>query len=166
MYLYLVRHAIAVERDAPGVTTDAERALTPEGRIRMRRNVNGLKRLKVSIDEIWTSPLVRARQTAEVLAEGYALNTAIQEEAALEPGGEVATLVQRLCERPLSSRIALVGHEPYLGELATYLLTGLWTGSIRFKKGGVACIKLDCLDPPIRGELRWLLAPRQLKSIR
>src|SRR5690349_20137533 len=105
MYLYLIRHAIAVERDAPGITNDTERALTPEGRNRMRRNVRGLLRLKAKIDAIWTSPLIRARQTAEIVAEAYALSTAIQEEPALEPGGEMAMLVQRLCEKPVSSRI-------------------------------------------------------------
>lgn len=166
MLLYLIRHGIAVPGNTPGVTTDAERELTVQGRTRMRRNVEALRRLEVELDEIWTSPLVRARQTAEIVAETYSLGTTIREEHALEPGGEFTTLLQQLCEKPKSSRIALVGHEPYLGELATYLLTGLRTGAIRLKKGGVACIETECLDSPIRGELLWLLTPGQMKRVR
>ena len=69
MLLYLVRHAIAIPRGAPGISSDASRELTPEGIRRMRQNARALVQLDVVIEEVWTSPLIRARQTADLLAE-------------------------------------------------------------------------------------------------
>jgi phosphohistidine phosphatase len=163
MRLYLVRHAIAVPRGAPGVLDDRSRELTPAGVKKMRRNVAGLARLAVEIDEIWTSPLVRARQTADLLAEGLHLATHPRVVKGLEPGGDINILTQKLAQHADRAGVALVGHEPDLGELATYLLTGARQPGIRFGKGAVACVEVDDLKPPLRGRLRWLLTSKQMK---
>jgi len=164
--LYLVRHAIAVPHEALGAVNDAGRPLTRDGIKKMRRIARSLQRLGVQLAQIWTSPLTRARQTAELLAEPFALSTAIREEPALEPGGSFDNLISLLKEHQNLPAIALVGHEPYLGELATYLLSGVRSGSVSFKKGGVACIEMGDLEPPARGQLLWLLTPGQIRRLK
>src|SRR5262245_2985211 len=79
MNLYLMRHGIAVTADQPGVESDGERALTPKGIKRMRRAVRGLRRLGISFDAILTSPLVRARQTAEIVADTHGMDDHLEE---------------------------------------------------------------------------------------
>ncbi len=166
MLVYLVRHAIAVPRDSVAGLDDASRPLTDKGIDRMRRSVRGLDKLNVSIEEIWTSPLLRARQTADILAESRHFNGHSKTVNALAPGGDLNLLVRDLRQAGRTTSIALVGHEPDMGELATLLLTGLTASVIPFKKGGVACIEIDDLSPPIRGELLWLLTPKQMRSIK
>lgn len=179
MFIYIVRHAIAVDRGSPGIALDAERALTPKGIEKMVRHVTALVKLGVTVDEIWTSPLVRAVQTAELLAEGLSLpdpdassdardapgatgGVPVREVDDLAPGGDPAALCEQIVREGPFTGLALVGHEPDLGELATWLLTGTPFGALRFKKGGVACIEVDTPGSPLRGELRWLLTPRQM----
>ncbi len=164
MLLYLIRHGIAADR-AAGLS-DTERPLTPEGQRRMRQNAKGLHRLGVEIDAVWTSPLNRARQTADILAAEFSLTKSIHEEPALQPQADVARIIDPLRKAPKTARIALIGHEPHLGHLATFLLTGLKTGALEFRKGGAACIELKSLRRPIRGTLHWLLTPRQMRRIR
>src|SRR6476646_3074808 len=103
MILYLIRHGVAVDSGTDGIP-DAERPLTSEGIRRMRQNARGLKRLNVKIDAVWTSPLVRARQTAEILAGEYAISATIKQEPALTPGSDVARLLDPLRGAPKNSR--------------------------------------------------------------
>ncbi|MCB9851434.1 MAG: phosphohistidine phosphatase SixA [Phycisphaerales bacterium] len=165
MLVYLVRHAIAVERDALVSLDDASRELTDQGITRMRRAVRGLNKIGVEIDEIWTSPLTRARQTAEILADARGFHGRVRIAPALAPGGDVETVVRELREASRESSIALVGHEPDMGELATLLLTGKTGSFVPFKKGGIACVELDD-GVPGTGELKWLLTPKQLRNIK
>lgn len=164
MDLYIVRHGIAVRRDSQ--VPDSQRPLTAEGAKRFAQVSRGLRRLGVRLTGIWTSPLVRARQTAEILAEEFSLTASVREEAALQPDTDPAALVEPLSGIPAASHLAVVGHDPHLGRLATYLLTGLTTGVISIKKGGVARITITSFDAPVRGELRWLLTPRQVRRIK
>ncbi len=162
MTVYIVRHAIAVKRGTPGLLDDQSRALTPAGIKKMCRNAAALKKLGVAIDEIWTSPLLRARQTANLLAEGLGLRTSPRVVKALEPGGDVQQVIQKLSQLVNRPAVALVGHEPDLGILATTLLTGSPHGRIEFKKGAVACIEIDDFKPPLQGRLQWMLTPKQM----
>lgn len=163
MRVYLIRHAIAVERESVDLFSDAARELTAEGIDKFRRCARALRSLDVLIDEIWTSPLVRARQTAEILAENLSPPPPVHVVKALEPNGHFETILQALEAREDNlDSLALVGHEPYLGGFTSFLLGGPRNLSISFKKGGVALIKIDDFQMPLRGELCWLATPKQL----
>jgi phosphohistidine phosphatase len=162
MRLYLVRHAIAVDREAPGIVSDAARELTAEGMQKMRRNAAALRQLGVKLSEIWTSPLLRARQTAEILSEGLGEQTPVHIVKPLEPNGHFEELLARLDENSTLDAVALVGHEPFLGEFSSFLIGGPRNLSIPFKKGGVACIEIEEFRPPLSGQLCWLLTPKQM----
>lgn len=162
MDLYLVRHAIAVDRGAPDIVSDAARELTLEGVAKMRRNARALRRLGIKFDEIWTSPLLRARHTAEILSEECGNDAPVHTVKSLEPSGHFEELLARLEEQSSLKAVALVGHEPFLGEFTSFLIGGARNLSIPFKKGGAACVEMDDFRPPLRGKLRWLLTSKQM----
>lgn len=164
MLIYLVRHAIAAVR-APGILNDGARELTPEGIKKMRRHAAALVTLGAQIDEVWTSPLVRARQTAELLAAGLQPAPPIKTLTSLEPGGDFESLRLRLSQNKRLSAVALVGHEPFMGEFTSYLLGAGPGVAFRYKKGGIGLVEIDDFSPPLRGELSWLMAPKQLGLI-
>lgn len=162
--LYLVRHAIAAERGS-NYPDDRERPLTSEGITRFKHAVEGLKDLDVKLDLVLTSPLVRASHTAELLVAGIGGRPRLDTLEALAPGGRMSQVLEaiaRHCKR--ASHIALVGHQPDMGDLAARLLRS--RGTIEFKKGAVCCIELDGSMPNGPGTLRWLLPPRALRKIR
>ena len=161
MFVYLMRHGIATPRDELGID-DASRALTPEGAEKVRRISASLHWLNAEFDEIWTSSLVRAHQTAEIVAATWGLSDKIRIVSALEPGGDLQAVVDRLRNTSGPRGVLLTGHEPDMGELAGQLICGRKGGVVRFKKGGVACIELGESAPGGSGELLWLLTPKQL----
>lgn len=162
--LYLVRHAIAAERGA-NYPDDRERPLTSEGVARFKQAVEGLKEFDVKLELIVTSPLVRAAHTAELLAAGIGGKPRMEQLEALAPGGRMVQVLEAIAKySKRSHNIALVGHEPDLGELAVRLLRA--RGTIEFKKGAVACVALDGAMPTGPGTLRWLLPPRALRKLR
>ncbi len=160
--LYLIRHGVAEDR-GDAWPDDAKRPLTEEGMARMRKAVRGLSRLGVTIDVILTSPLVRARQTAEIVAAGLALRPSIVTVDALTPTGTFAALAVDLEKHARKAGIALVGHEPNIGEIAARLIGS--RHPIEFKKGAVCRIDVDQLPPQGPGDLRWFLPPSALRSI-
>lgn len=162
--LYLVRHGLAAER-GPKYPDDTLRPLTPEGVKKFASSVPGLLELEVVIDFVLTSPLVRARDTATLLAAGLKPKPAIAEVAALAPGGRHQAIVECIKSHAAKRhrRLALVGHEPDLGELAARLLGA--RGIIQFKKGAVCAIDLDGATPGGPGTLRWHLTPRTLRAL-
>jgi phosphohistidine phosphatase len=161
LFVYLMRHGIASPRCEVGID-DASRALTAEGAEKVRRISAGLHWLNVEFDEIWTSPLVRAHQTAEIVAATWALSGKVRIVTALEPGGDLQAVIDQLRSTSGLRGVILTGHEPDMGELAGQLICGRKGGAVRFKKGGVACIELDETLPGGCGELLWLLTPKQL----
>ncbi len=161
--LYLIRHAVAEER-SDAWPDDAKRPLTPDGMSRMRKTVRGLSRLGVAIDVVLTSPLVRARQTADIVAGGLEPKPTLVTIESLAPGGTFAALVADLEKHARKSRIALVGHEPGIGEIAARLIGS--RHAFEFKKGAVCRIDLDVLPPAGPGDLRWFMPPRVLRAIK
>jgi phosphohistidine phosphatase len=161
--LYVVRHGRAEGR---GVAwpDDAKRPLTEEGVTKLRRASRALARIGVSIDVVLTSPLVRTRQTAEIFAAEFSPHPAIVNVDALAPGGSPSGVIAELEKHSRRKRIAIVGHEPALGELAARLV-GM-RHAMEFKKGAVCRIDVDTLPPAGPGTLRWLLTPKILRSIR
>jgi phosphohistidine phosphatase len=160
MRLFIIRHAIAVER-SPDIPDDA-RPLTPEGRRRFRQAARGLARLFPAPDLLLTSPVLRARQTARIAAKAW--HVPPKEEAALD-GGSVADLASALRRVPGPSAVALVGHEPQVSEFLAHLLGSTQPDRLTFKKGGVAVVDLP-EGPDGVGVLLAVLPPRALRRTR
>jgi phosphohistidine phosphatase len=153
--LYLVRHAIAENRDAERWPDDALRPLTKDGERKFRRAARGLREIVPTVDVVLASPYVRAWRTAEILHEEAKWPAPKREErleAWRDPSDGVA-----LADGEGS--IALVGHEPYLSRLVSLLLTGDDDKvHIDFKKGGVILLEDKVL--------RWYATPKMLVAIR
>ncbi len=179
MKLYLVRHAIAEERSPSAdisrastiktktkpATPDAERALTPQGKAKMMRAAQGLRKIKVRPDTILTSPLRRARETAEILAEALGgIEIEVLDE--LAPGTELFSVVAALRRYHSLKALALVGHQPDLGYLASFLLAGTPSAcELNLKKGAVACLEGELSDNATACSLLWLLPPKLLRTL-
>jgi phosphohistidine phosphatase len=161
--LHFVRHGLAEDR-GDAWPDDAKRPLTDEGMSRMRKSVRGLAGLGVTIDIVLTSPLVRARQTAEILAAGLAPRPSIVTVESLAPEGTYAAVIADLEKHARKPRIALVGHEPMIGELAARLIGS--RHPIEFKKGAVCRIDVEILPPAGPGDIRWLLTPKIMRALK
>ena len=164
MEVYLVRHAPAAPR---GVTfhSDSDRPLTEVGAKKMRRHVRALRHMRVHLDAVLTSPCLRARQTAEIVAEGMNPSPRLETCPGLAPDGALEGVIEQLAQLPLSSAVALVGHNPDLSHLASTLLGDTPDVHIDFKKGGVCRIDISRLSTPLQGRLRWLMTGGQLRSV-
>jgi len=167
MNLYLLRHGIATAGDESGIESDSERPLTPKGIKRMRKSAKGLQHLGIAFDAILTSPLIRARQTAEIVAEALGLEAQLQEISGLAPDSSVENLLFGLTRFQNRDHLLLVGHQPLLGKTAAFLLHGKERSSldIALKKGGICAIEIDSLPPAEPGTLHWLLAPKHLRLL-
>jgi len=161
--LYLIRHGIAAER-GDEYPDDSKRPLTNDGISSLRKEVEALDGLAVGFDHIITSPLVRAKQTAEIFAQHLASKPSVSTSDSLAPAGSPAGVVQDVVKHARKGRIALVGHEPNLGELAARLIGA--KSPIEFKKGGICRIDFEALPPKGVGQLRWLVTPKMLRKIR
>ncbi|HTY49068.1 MAG TPA: phosphohistidine phosphatase SixA [Steroidobacteraceae bacterium] len=162
--LYLIRHAIAHDRDPARWRDDRQRPLTPEGVEKFRRTAAGLGHLVGTVDRLLTSPLVRARETAGVLHDVAGWPAPI-EHAALAPGRTVAQVLALLREQ-LADSIALVGHEPWLGRLLAVCVAGPQARlACHFKKGGAACLSFRAQPRPGQATLEWLATPKLLRAL-
>ncbi len=159
MNLYIVRHAIAVEPGTPGYDDDSQRPLTDTGRKKMKKIVKGLRQLEVELDLILTSPYVRARDTAEILASGFKMKKKIAFTDNLIPPGNFDRLIDEIGEKYNVDNLALVGHEPMLSSFISFLMTGNPDAAITLKKGGVCLLSVDDLRQERRAALQWLLTP-------
>jgi phosphohistidine phosphatase len=160
--LYLIRHGVAAERgeDYPD---DSKRPLTGSGMAKLRQEAKALNELEVCFDVIITSPLVRTKQTAEIIAGTLKDKPQIVTSDALAPAGTPSAVVQEINRHAKKGRIALVGHEPNLGELAARLIGA--KSPIQFKKGAICRIDFDVLPPKSLGQLVWFVTPRMLRKI-
>ena len=161
--LYLVRHAIAADRGSEW-PDDTKRHLTERGISRFKDAVKGLRRLDVTVDEIFTSPLVRAAQTAELLAAGLEGKAPVKVLDALAPGHTPASVMSHLARVAKRRRIAIVGHEPDLGELAAHLIGA--GRALAFRKGGICRIDLGSLSSKRAASLVWFLPPAVLRQVK
>lgn len=162
MRLCLVRHAIAVERGLPGFADDASRPLTQEGRERMEAAAAGL-RLLMTADALLTSPLLRARQTAEILQNAFGIEDPRVSEA-LASGAHGALFDD--ANATGGETVLAVGHEPFLSEALAYALTGDSAGmSAPFKKGAAALVEFHGPAAPGGGVLEWLMQPAALRAV-
>ena len=162
---YIMRHGIAVTRGSAGFSDDFKRPLTPEGKKKMQEITHGLCRLGFDVDWIVTSPLVRAVETAEIVAETLSSQVPIDFSDALRPGGSAETLIAFLAKHPNRKRVLVVGHEPDLSEMAARLIGAGRHAHLAFKKGGCCLMTFDEFPPKGPGQLIWWLTPRVLRKM-
>jgi phosphohistidine phosphatase len=161
--LYLIRHGIAADRGEE-YPDDSKRPLTSAGIKRLQREARALDTLEVGFDHIIASPLLRTKQTADVLAESLKSKPTVTTSDSLAPAGTPAAVIQELGRHMRKGRIALVGHEPNIGELAGRLIGA--RVPLEFKKGGICRIDFDVFPPKGTGQLRWFVPPRMLRAVR
>jgi phosphohistidine phosphatase len=166
MRLYLMRHAEAVPRGTLEYAIDAQRPLTTEGQAQARQTAEGLKRLKVPVALIASSPYVRAMQTAQRVARVFGEQVQIVEVDALRGEARPSDASKALGQLSTMAHLLCVGHEPHLSTWLAELVAGPGGIQMQFKKAGVACVELEQVPPPRgSGTLRWLLTPKQLALI-
>ena len=162
--LYILRHGIAVEHGTPGFRDD-ERPLTPKGERRMRQIAGGLLLLELALDRIVTSPLPRARKTAEIVADVMGIRERLEISSVLQTGSDAAAIQRWLRERS-EDRLMVVGHNPTLSDLVSLLVLGSTEPLIcDLKKGGIAALT----RPPgsmSTYEIAWIAPPRLFRSVR
>jgi phosphohistidine phosphatase len=161
MKLLIIRHAAAVPRGTPGMADD-DRPLTPQGKTKFRAAAKGLARVVDRPDLLLTSPLPRARATADIAAGAFR-----RIEAKVEPalaGESVEGIVAALRKLPSAQSVAIVGHEPVLSALLARLLGASQPDRLAFKKGGAALVDLPG-GPSAPGRLDWFLKPRILRTL-
>jgi phosphohistidine phosphatase len=161
MNLYLLRHGLAVEPGGPGFTDDSERALTPKGKAKLEKVAAAMKALDLSFDLILSSPYVRAKQTAELVAEGLKARRRLEFTETLTPSGNAKKLVE-LINHLIPKDVLLVGHEPFLSEFISLLVAGTHGVPIVMKKAGLCKLSMDSLRYGRCATLEWLLTPKQM----
>lgn len=163
MEIYLLRHGLA--EDIGGkIRSDAARPLTDEGLELMKDESKGMKRLGLHFNVVLTSPLVRSKQTAEIVGDTLDCSNKIHNCPALAIPMSVADLMVAFKSFQNDYKVLLVGHQPDLGKLAGYFI-GNSKLSLSLKKGSLCKIDVERLTPTPRGELKWYMTPRQLKLI-
>ncbi|MBZ5499242.1 MAG: phosphohistidine phosphatase SixA [Acidobacteriia bacterium] len=162
MILYIVRHAIAVQ--GTGVA-DADRELTREGIEKMKKAAAGLRAAEAIPEVVLSSPLVRARQTAEILIEAFAGKPSLKLVPALAPSGNRPELYREIRRHEGAGAVMLVGHQPSLGETAGEIAWGPSGCALDLKKGGACALEIEKLTQEPRGTLLWLMPPAILRKL-
>ena len=166
MEIFILRHGKA-EEHASTIKGDAKRKLTETGKIEMEKISSGIKNLDYNFDNIFSSPLVRAKETAEIVAKHLFPNgkkITIWNE--LKPESNVWDTHKKISKLKPDCKILLVGHEPHLSELIASMISKESSAVINLKKGGFASIRGDVFNSRIAGSLRSLMTPKQLKLSR
>jgi phosphohistidine phosphatase len=165
MNVYLLRHAHALGLDAPGVERDEERPLSDEGRRQVALVAGAVQALGLKFDQVLSSPLRRATETAQELCRGLGMPEApILTCPQLEPGVSSKKLMKRL--RALEAgEVLLVGHAPDLGEHAAWLI-GSKRSQLEIAKAGLGCVRCDAPPRKGAGTLVWLLTPELIGALK
>ncbi len=153
MYLYFLRHGEADWPDWDG--PDDKRPLTKKGEKEIKKLAKFLIRLDVDLDEIVTSPLPRAAQTAEIVAKRYSLKA--REDDGLKPGFNRGDL-EKLLKGRGDLALMIAGHEPDF----TNVISSITGADLKLSKGGIALVDLD--PSSMKGKLLWLFPPRLAKA--
>ncbi len=165
MNLYILRHGKAAERNRGG--KDSERSLTAEGRRKTARSAEGMKTLGLRFGRVLSSPYLRARETAEIVAGVLDLGSRLKLTEQLKPGADLERLIGVVAGHGDSDEsILLVGHEPMLSELVSLLMCGNRAAAVDFKKGALCKLVVDQLRAGKCARLEWLLTAKQMCAIR
>ena len=161
MNFFILRHAKAGERSAR-FPDDSKRPLTPEGEKEMFRIAKGMRKMELSFGLILSSPFIRAKRTAEIVAEVFKSNK-LRLSKNLASGADARDLIRELNDDyPALKNVLLVGHEPYLSKLISQLSAGDNKLSLHFKKAGLCKLTVGELRFGRCATLEWLLTPKQL----
>jgi len=161
MKIYLVRHGIAYEPGSPGYEDDTQRPLTDKGREKINKVAHVLKRLSLKPDVILSSPYLRARQTAEILAKELKYKKdKIQFSESLLPTTKPESVIAEIIEKYNVEELVLIGHEPNLGLLISTLAAGDPDLAINVRYGSVCCLSADDFRIERRATIEWLLTPK------
>lgn len=162
MDLFILRHGEA-GNSLPAAKRDWDRSLTDQGREEMETIAVSIRKLGVRFDRILSSPLPRAKETAEIVKKRQGkVKVELLDE--LRPEGDKSALTSRLAKLGHDPKVLIVGHEPYLTAFVA-AMTGTREGGILLKKGGLIRIRVTSFSPTAKGELRWLLSPRVLAHL-
>lgn len=166
MQLLVIRHGVAesAEKFAATGEEDSRRPLTKAGKRKMKEGAAGLREIVETLDVIGASPLLRAQQTAEILAKAYD-DLPVDTVKALSPGSDPSDVVEWLNEHASAEVVAIVGHEPHLPSLVTWLMTGARESRVALSKGGAALLEFPERAARGTGTLQWLLTGSQLRRI-
>jgi phosphohistidine phosphatase len=166
MELYILRHGLAETAPNPPSGGDSRRRLTNEGVDKMRRAAKGMKALELSFDLILSSPYLRARETAEIVAEALRPDKKLELSNALIPEGDSRVLIEELAKKyPAKKQVLIVGHEPSLSRLISLLVSGETRATFDFKKGALCKLSAANLAHGQCAALEWLMTSKQLRQI-
>ena len=165
MHVLVIRHAIAEDREVFAATgnDDALRPLTPVGMRKMRRGARGLRALVPAIDVLASSPFTRATETADIIRRTYEIDR-VEIALVLQPDSPLDEVVGWL-GRFDAGLVAIVGHEPQLGELVTYLLAASSRPAVELKKGAACLVEFGGSPEAGKGRLVWAIPPRVLRDL-
>ncbi len=161
----MIRHGKAGERNPETWPDDDLRPLTREGTAEMRLVLKSMRKMGVDFDFLVSSPLLRARQTADLAAEAWGWEEAPQESEALGHGCSLAGVLKLLAKFPPDAGVAIVGHEPDFSRIAAQLIGKAGDAVIDLKKGGALGIAFDGHPAAGAGRLTFLLKPGQLRKL-
>jgi len=161
MEVYLLRHGIAEDTKPGG--SDADRALTSDGKKKLRETLRVAAESGVNPDLILSSHLKRAIQTAEIAGDVLAYKNEIVRSESLNPNSSVERVWDEIRTHKDASSLMLVGHNPLFSELAGFLL-GSRSSQVDFKKGAILRVDFERLRPQPNGILRWYLTPKLAQS--
>ena len=166
MNLYVLRHGLAADRDSRQYSRDEERPLTPKGTRKIARQVKGMRSIGLSLDAVVTSPLLRAVQTAKIVHKRLPVSSELVTYESLSPLGGAHMLMEELATGyPSDGSVMTVGHEPYLSDLISVLVSGVPGQLVRLKKGALCKLRLPSPRYGRCGWIEWSLTPRQLVKL-
>lgn len=169
MNLFFLRHGIASdpgEHGLPKTLNDADRPLAPKGREKLQRLAEMMLENDFKFDVIIASPLLRARQTAMIVSEVLELRRKLVLSDHLSPSGSPKLLIEQINGMSGKKRnILIVGHEPYLGQFLSLLISGSTNAAFALKKGGLAKLEVNHLSYARCAKLEWLLTPKFITKL-
>ena len=167
MNLYFMRHGIAVDPADPSVSANEERPLSNKGAKRLRRSARGMRFLGIPFDAVLTSPVLRARQSAEIVAATLGIESSLEEISGLAPEGTVEQLLFGLTRYQERQHLLLVGHQPLLGAAIGFLLTHHADNELdlKLRRGSLCRVEVSALPPTEPATLHWLLTSKQLRRL-
>lgn len=158
--LYIIRHGLAGS-PLEDEKMDEERPLEKKGKAKMKKIGKSLKKMNISFDQVLTSPLLRAKETAEIINKYCGIKDVIITDL-LKPGSSYLKLIKFLNELKDLQKVAIVGHEPFLSSFASYCLTKSESSYINLKKGGVLVLEINKVIKPNQCKLSLLIQPKYL----
>jgi phosphohistidine phosphatase len=164
MELVFLRHGLAADREE-WKGEDEARPLTTEGVDRTKDAVQGLRTLKVRPDAILSSPLLRARETAEIAKKGLITDAKVELADELTPSAAPDQLIARLTDLADKPVVLCVGHEPHISTTISAMVSGKTAATFDVKKAGACCIRFTGIPRAGAGTMLWLLPPKFLRII-